>query len=301
MKLEVIDDDWAAWAQVMGSIPTELMDVHYLPEFYRGTAEGMGWWAHLAVVRDGGYLAVMPFLVTQGSKIASVHNFGGPLAMSDATGQQLVLQLNQWARRREHMGDINLCPFMDKRQRSMLRGDRHVRDAVWVDLTQSLELRGTTRRCAEHAQEAGVEVEIHRYPDRVEIKQFQQIYWTTMSRVGSEERWLYPPSFFPCIFRMLAHHTILLLARVPGEEHPEAGAILVYSQGTCYYHWAGSLNRYPRLGVSHLLVQQAIERARGAGCKRLYLGGGLRPGDGLEVFKRGFSPLRERVYRYTVG
>lgn len=300
MKLEVVDDR-AEWVQVMGDMPPYLMDIHYLPEYYWGTARGMGWWPNLAFVRDGSNLAVMPFLVTQDNRLTTVHNFGGPLATSDHTGQELVLQLDQWAHEAGLMGEVTLCPFMGKRQRSMLRGDRHVRDAIWVDLGRPLDLRGTTRRCVEHATREGVTITTHHVPSRQELVPFQRIYWATMARVGAGDRWLYPPGFFYSLFEEMGNQVTLLQAHVPGHSDPEAGAILVHGYGTCYYHWAGSLNQFPRLGVSHLLVRKSIEWARTQGYLHFYLGGGLRPGDGLEVFKRGFSPLRERVYRYVVG
>lgn len=282
----------------MREVPDDLMDAHYLPELYWGTAQGMGWWPHLAVARVRGGMAVMPFLVTQDQRLVSAHNFGGPLASSDAAGCALCVELDGWARNLGIEGQINLLPFRGKSQRLFVRTSDWVRDAVWVDLGQVI-LRGTTRRCAENAEQSGVVVQV-REPTAA-LRDFQHIYWSSMVRVGAENRWLYPPGFFPSVMDALGKNATLLVADRKDWEHPEAGAILVHSHGTCYYHWAGSLNRFPRLGVSHLLVREAISWARDAGYQRVYLGGGLRPGDGLEVFKRGFSPLREPVYRFQVG
>lgn len=301
MSFEVISDDWNQWQQVMREVPGDLMDVHYLPEYYRGYAEGMGWWPHLAIVWCETQMAVMPFLVTQDDRLVSVHNFGGPLYTSTGARDELVRELGRWVHQQGYLSEaqVNLVPFRQDSFRFLGPRATFIREAVWVDLS-CISLRGTTRRCAQNAEESGVRISVH--PTHGDaLKKFQHIYWSTMARTGAEDHWLYPPSFFPSVLRELGERATLLLADHGDWQHPEAGAILVHGYGTCYYHWAGSLNRFPRLGVSHLLVREAMAWARDAGFQRFYLGGGLRPGDGLEVFKRGFSSLREPVYRYQVG
>lgn len=294
--------DRAEWERLLGCFFPEDLDVH----FYPGMSypyECMGYEAHLAVVEGinceaGEGLAIQPLLVDWDRKrLRHAHNFGGPLSNDGEAANHLVRAVEGWARKYLLRGQVTLPPFMPIQVPENLI--HHVRNAVWVDLVAPSQLRQTTLHLVNRAMDEGY---IYRpiSPTREDLKTFSRIYWTTMARVGADDDWVYPPEFFPHLF-IEGHAHLMLFNRL--NEEPEGGCVLVgnLSEGTCYYHWAGTLNKHPRSGQSHMMVWRAIEWARNQGYRRFYLGGGRTPGDGLEVFKRGFSRLLSPVLRYEVG
>jgi lipid II:glycine glycyltransferase (peptidoglycan interpeptide bridge formation enzyme) len=85
---------------------------------------------------------------------------------------------------------------------------------------------------------------------------------------------------------------------------PEAACLIAYSQQypVAYYHFAGSYNAQPSLGISHLMVLAACEYVKAMGLRYLYLGGGRtnEDDDKLLLFKSGFSQERLPVFTYEV-
>jgi CelD/BcsL family acetyltransferase involved in cellulose biosynthesis len=79
----------------------------------------------------------------------------------------------------------------------------------------------------------------------------------------------------------------LLLARDPSGE-PAAGAITAVSDGHLHYFLGGTADEARADSPFKLVVERMLDQADELGLP-LNLGGGLRPGDGLERFKRGFA------------
>ncbi|MDO8265142.1 MAG: peptidoglycan bridge formation glycyltransferase FemA/FemB family protein [Candidatus Parcubacteria bacterium] len=77
-----------------------------------------------------------------------------------------------------------------------------------------------------------------------------------------------------------------------------SSAIIVFYQGTAYYHHGASLVKYQKIPVSYLLQLEAIKEAKKRGCK-VYNFWGIAPTDnpnhpwaGLSLFKMGFGGYR---------
>ena len=74
-----------------------------------------------------------------------------------------------------------------------------------------------------------------------------------------------------------------------------AAALAVISDGFLHYYLSGTADAHRRGAPSKNLIVACTEFAEELGLP-LNLGGGLRPGDGLEEFKRGFAN-RELPFR----
>lgn len=114
---------------------------------------------------------------------------------------------------------------------------------------------------------------------------FERAYAETMRRNEAAERYLFGSAYFEAI--LASPRSWLLLAR-DGSGAPAAGAIAVISDGFLHYFLGGTLDRKLEDSPMKSIFAELIEQARELELP-LSLGGGLRPGDGLERFKRGFA------------
>ena len=113
---------------------------------------------------------------------------------------------------------------------------------------------------------------------------FERAYAETMARTGAAQRYLYPSDYFGTLLR--SERSWLVLAAREGERL--AGAIAVASDGYLHYYLGGTLDA--ALTDSPMKNLFAAMISLGAELELpLSLGGGLAPGDSLDVFKRGFA------------
>jgi len=114
---------------------------------------------------------------------------------------------------------------------------------------------------------------------------FHSLYTETMERAEAAERYLFDPEYFD---RILAYRrSWLLLASAP-ESATAAGGIVAASDGLLHYYLGGTADAHlgdsPFKNVVAAMIELSDELEL-----PLNLGGGVRPGDGLEDFKRGFA------------
>lgn len=118
-----------------------------------------------------------------------------------------------------------------------------------------------------------------------ELDGFLAVYTETMRAVAAAGRYLFDRGYF----RALLASPLTWLLTVSGPEGDcAAAALLVRSDGFLHYYLSGTADAHRRRAPSKNLIVAATGHAEAAGLP-LNLGGGLRPGDGLEEFKRGFA------------
>lgn len=114
---------------------------------------------------------------------------------------------------------------------------------------------------------------------------FHSLYTETMHRTGAAERYFFDAPYFDAI---LGQERTWLLVATSGSGDAGAGAIAVLSDGLLHYYLGGTadvaLEASPFKNVVAAMMDLADELE-----VRLNLGGGVKPGDGLEAFKRGFA------------
>jgi hypothetical protein len=121
--------------------------------------------------------------------------------------------------------------------------------------------------------------------DRGARQAFGRAYAATMRRTEAAERYLYPDRYFEELLHSAAAW-LLIAARDGGE--PEAGAIATSSDGHLHYYLGGTADSALEDSPMKNLFAAMISLAGELGTP-LNLGGGVRPGDSLESFKRGFA------------
>ena len=114
---------------------------------------------------------------------------------------------------------------------------------------------------------------------------FQRVYTETMKRTGASERYFFRDDYFE---RVLASKRALLLVTRAPDGRAAAAAIVVESDALLHYYLGGSAGELLEHSPFKSTVAAMIELARERGLA-LNLGGGVRPGDALDHFKRGFA------------
>ena len=121
---------------------------------------------------------------------------------------------------------------------------------------------------------------------------FGAVYAETMDRLQASERYLFPPSYFDLLLG--SSQARLFLAVAPDGE-VAAAAIAAVSDGFLHYYLSGTADAHLRRAPSKNLIAAVTDHAESLGLP-MNLGGGIKPGDGLEEFKRGFAN-RELPFR----
>lgn len=113
---------------------------------------------------------------------------------------------------------------------------------------------------------------------------FAAAYAQTMRRTGAPQRYFFERSYLDAALRF--ERSWLLLARRGGRIG--AGAIAAVSDGILHYFLGATGERALAASPFKNVVVRMLDLADELGLA-LNLGGGVRPGDGLERFKRGFA------------
>jgi hypothetical protein len=114
---------------------------------------------------------------------------------------------------------------------------------------------------------------------------FHAVYTETMQRADATPDYFFTPEYFGQILEF--EDSWLFLYRTP-EGATAAGAIAALSDGLLHYYLGGTADAHLDDSPFKNLVDAMIGLADELDV-RLNLGGGLRRGDGLEDFKRGFA------------
>jgi hypothetical protein len=162
------------------------------------------------------------------------------------------------------------------------------RAAVQVhDPGRERKIRSRFAEQIRHNDRLGYHVEPLHGPD-TSVEQrvsFHHVYIETMHGVEAAERYFFEQDYFKTILGF--DRSWLFLARSP-ERATAAGAIVVLSDGMLHYYLGGTADVHRPRSPFKNIIESTIALAEELGV-RLNLGGGVKPGDGLEDFKRGFA------------
>ena len=114
---------------------------------------------------------------------------------------------------------------------------------------------------------------------------FHAVYTETMERAGAAERYFFDLRYLSGV---LAFERSWLILCMDPDRSTAAGAIAGLSDGLLHYYLGGTAGERLRHSPFKNVVDAMIGLADELGAP-LNLGGGVRPGDGLEDFKRGFA------------
>ncbi|HEX2264741.1 MAG TPA: GNAT family N-acetyltransferase [Solirubrobacterales bacterium] len=147
--------------------------------------------------------------------------------------------------------------------------------------------RPSDRRQVKRNVEAGYALELVPGPDTTPEQRagFLDVYEQTMRRTGAAPHYFFAAAYFDRILE--ADRTWLALATGP-EGDLAAASIAAVSDGCLHYYLSGSADPHLRSAPMKNVVTRFVEHSAELRLP-LNLGGGIRPGDALEEFKRGFA------------
>ncbi len=114
---------------------------------------------------------------------------------------------------------------------------------------------------------------------------FERVYEQTMRRTDAGQRYFFSDDYFSTLF---ASPKLWLFEVTGPEGDVAAGALATLSDGLLHYFLSGTADEHLSNSPAKNLIAAVIDRAEELEVP-MNLGGGIRPGDGLEEFKRGFA------------
>ena len=260
-------------------------------EFFRGAeflrAEGV---THTLRIESGGTELVAPLIVREipagGSDAVSPYGYSGVVPLGgEALTEALEPETVDWS-------DTGLVSAF---LRGTALGPHALAGAERSELQISdpgleRKSRMSDRQQVRRNEARGYTAEILPGPDaaRPERDGFLRAYEQTMVRTEAAQRYFFGREWFDTV--LSSPRAWLALIRAPGGEIA-AASIATLSDEVLHYYLSGTGNEH--LGdapMKNLIV--ALQDLSDELDVPLNLGGGLRPGDGLEEFKRGFANRR---------
>jgi Acetyltransferase (GNAT) domain len=156
------------------------------------------------------------------------------------------------------------------------------------DPARERKSRMSDRQQIRKNEASGYEVELRPGPDSSEDERtgFRRAYEETMARTGASERYLFDRAWFDAV--LSSPRTWLVVVTAPEGAGIAAASIAALSDGVLHYFLSGTADEHLRQAPMKNLIVALQDLSAELGAP-LNLGGGLRPGDGLEEFKRGFA------------
>ena len=174
------------------------------------------------------------------------------------------------------------------------------REVVWVDTTLSDEQlwrEHYNHACRKNLKRAAKEnVRIFEAASVGDIREFHRIYCRTMDRNGARASYYLPVEYFLSIFEQLRAHSRFVLAE--WRSQIVAAVLYLHDRDNVYSYLGGADYNFQEVRPTNAVVENVIRWAREKGKRRLILGGGYRPDDGIFRFKASFSPLRANFYTF---
>lgn len=194
----------------------------------------------------------------------------------------------------------HLNPWECEREALDPSGIQPDREIVHVNLElseQELWDRSLTYACRKNIRRAQAEkVRVRTATTADEIIEFQRVYIETMTRNHAHAKYFFPVTYFMQFFEQMPQHARFVLAA--SEERIIAGTLYLHDEANVYSYLGGADAKYQNLRPTNAIVYDTMLWAKQHGKKRLVLGGGYHPDDGIFRFKSSFSPLRTRFHVY---
>lgn len=271
----------------------EFMRVHERREGGKGRLLVIGDVAYPLLVRE---IEGLPFAKPGGGLLdAASPPYTGPLA----TGTPPPAAADEIAEALAKAGVVAEFAFphpFDGRIDLVGGGDPE-REIVWIDAAldpERLWQESYSHACRKNINRAEREgVTVREARSDADIAEFHRVYIATMERAGARESYMFPLEYFAAIRAGMAANARFALAEHEGRVI--AGTLYLHDGADVYSYLGGADHEHQALRPTNAVVHATVAWARGLGKRRLILGGGYEPGDGIFRFKASFSPERARL------
>lgn len=306
-------EDATEWSSVLPDQESAFGSV----EFARVVEQHLGYQARLYVLQDHTSLIAYPFLMRPirssllseetcgGVSDTTSPDFTGPLAQGTPT-RSLAVEFPKRLSRVFSSQDvvaefIHLHPW--KAFTGALRGHglQFDREIVYIDLTSPEEQLWRTsfnHACRKNINRSRREnVRIFEARTTGDIREFYRLYIETMKQRHALEHYFFSLDYFSAIFDQLRGSARFALAEYRNQV--VAGTLYLHDRDDVYSYLGGADSNFQQVRPTNAIIYDTILWGTRQGKKRLILGGGYSPNDGIFRFKASFSPQRANflVYR----
>lgn len=238
---------------------------------------------------------------------AATPQYTGPIA-AEAQGavpdpQPLAFSaaLESWCRREGIVTEFgHLHPWLARTELLPDAAPQLDREIVYVDLgldEERMWRESYSRACRKNINRARREgVRAFEASSEADTRELHRIYEQTMERRGALDRYRLPAEYFTSVLELLPDNARIVLARHGGRVI--AGTLYLHDETDAYSYLGGADHAYQSLRPTNAVVHEMVGWARERGIRRLVLGGGYGPDDGILRFKGSFSPLRRPFFVY---
>jgi hypothetical protein len=285
-------------------------------EFAKIVQKSFGYEARLYVLEDHASRIACPFFLRP-IRSWSLHekvaprlwdavspDFAGPLAHGEPTpslAMEFPKRLSRWACSQSIVTEfIHLHPwhaFTGALLDHCLQFDREI---VYVDLSwpeERLWQASLTHACRKNVNRSQREnVRVFEAQTIDDIREFHRIYIQTMEDRNALQHYYLSLDYFTMIFEQLRGSARFVLAEYRNQV--VAGTLYLYDRDDVYSYLGGADVSFQQVRPTNAIVYDTILWAKRQGRKRLILGGGYSPNDGIFRFKSSFSPARAKFFVY---
>jgi CelD/BcsL family acetyltransferase involved in cellulose biosynthesis len=174
------------------------------------------------------------------------------------------------------------------------------RDIVWVDLSITPErlwaehFEHACRKNIKRSEREGIRVFEADSADH--IREFHRLYIDTMVRTNASSQYHFPLKYFLHFFNEMRNQARFTMAERKGQII--GGILYTHDDDNIYSYLGGADAEFQQMRPSNAMVYDTIRWGAAHGKKRLVLGGGYRPDDGIFRFKSSFSKYVARFSTY---
>jgi lipid II:glycine glycyltransferase (peptidoglycan interpeptide bridge formation enzyme) len=175
------------------------------------------------------------------------------------------------------------------------------REIIWLDLDLSLDELWSSQFqhcCRKNIARAGREgVKVFAGSSDDHIREFLRIYTGTMQSRHALPHYHFPYGFFCDLRDELPENVRFVFA-----EHRNqiiAATLYLHDDSDVFSFLGGADSAFQLVRPTNAVIWDTVQWARRVGKRRLILGGGYRPDDGIFRFKATFSRLRQAFYIYS--
>lgn len=232
---------------------------------------------------------------------SSTPEFTGPFGLT----QTSVLQFTRavrclWSQLGVVTEFMHLDPWSDAVRLLPAGAVEFNRDLVWVDTSlsdQELWESHFSHACRKNLKRANREhVRVYEATGLGDVHECHRIYQGTMDRNQALSSYYFPKEYFTEIFETMRQNCRFVMAEY--NDRLVAATLYLHDNSNVYSYLGGAEYEYQWVRPTNAIVYDTITWARSNGKRRLILGGGYQPDDGIFRFKASFSQLRAAFYTF---
>lgn len=305
-------DDANAWRAFLPCSVSAFGSVEYAGIWQELT----GYKAHLFVLALDESIVAYPFFLRPTSSLPfatqittywdiRTPDFTGPITYGSRTTTTDADFLERFSQYCHDQGIISefahLHPWMAATELLERSSIQHDREIVYVDLDLSEEQLwkdSFTYACRKNIKRTQQEhVKVYEAQTINDIREFHRIYTQTMDRNQAIDSYYFPSDFFVAFFEKMSANARFVLAEYEGQV--VAATLYLHDKDFVYSYLGGADHSFQQVRPTNAVIYDTILWAKGRGKKRLVLGGGYEPNDGIFRFKSSFSPLLAKFHVYN--